>query len=68
MEHISITSRERLFSPTSHRSDATMTAEVWASETYAILEWQESSSDSDLLLMDIRSEQSNLPTASYSCH
>lgn len=45
-----------------------MTAEVWASETYAILEWQESSSDSDLLLTDIQSEQSNLLTVSYSCH
>ena len=44
-----------------------MTAEVWASETYAILEWQESSSDLDLLVMDIRSEESNL-TASYSHH
>lgn len=45
-----------------------MTAEVRASEIYAILEWQESSSDSDLLLMDIRSEQSNLLTVSYGCH
>lgn len=44
-----------------------MTAEVWASETHAILEWQESSSDSDVLLMDIQSEKGNL-TPSRSCH
>lgn len=64
MEHLSTISRESLFSPTSHRQDAAVTAEVWASETYAILEWQESSSDSHLLLMDVQSEQSNHLTAS----
>lgn len=44
-----------------------MTAEVWASERHPIQEWQESSSDSDVLLMDTQSEKVNLTTA-RSCH
>lgn len=68
LEHTHIISREKLFSPTWGTEEMLQWQQKSRQVKRGILEWQESSSDSYLLLMDIWREQSNLLTASYSCH
>lgn len=64
MEHTHIISREiphlRMFSPTWGTEEMLQWQQKSGQVTCGILEWQESSSDSNLFLMDIWSEQSNL--------